>query len=97
MWGPFYACEECGYEFSPLVVKPNRPQPQGQPAFAGSFRLNEDDGSERLLHAACQAREPERRPSDNPHGDTIPGAAPVPERRQATSLGSYCTVPALGT
>jgi hypothetical protein len=37
MWGPFYACEECGYEFSPLVVTPNRAQPQSQPAFAGSF------------------------------------------------------------
>ena len=45
MWGPFYACEECGYEFDPLELEPKHLQPQGQPAFAGSFWLNRDNGS----------------------------------------------------
>jgi hypothetical protein len=96
MWGPFYACEECGYEFSPLVVVPNRRQPQGEPAFAGSFRLNDDNGSQQLLHAASQAQDPGRRPPDNPNGDTIPGVTRVPERHEAPSPGSYCTAPAFG-
>ncbi len=46
MWGPFYACEECGYEFDPLDLEPNHLQPQGQPAFAGSLWLNRDNGSD---------------------------------------------------
>jgi hypothetical protein len=92
MWGPFYACEDCGYEFSPLVVVPNRHQPQGEPAFAGSFRLNEDNGSQQLLHAASQAQDPGR----CPRGDTIPGVTHFPERDRVTSPGSYCTAPAFG-
>ncbi len=55
MWGPFYACEDCGYEFSPLVLKTNRAQPQGEPAFAGSLWLNDENSSQQLLHAACAA------------------------------------------
>ena len=55
MWGPFFACEDCGYEFSPLVLKSNGAQPQGEPAFAGSFWLNDDNGSRQRLHAACAA------------------------------------------
>jgi hypothetical protein len=55
MWGPFYACEDCGYEFSPLVLKTNRVQPQRQPVFAGSFRLDHDSGSEQRLRTACVA------------------------------------------
>ena len=46
MWGPFYACEECGYEFDPLELEPNHLQPQGQPAFAGNPWPNRDNGSE---------------------------------------------------
>ncbi len=55
MWGPFYACEDCGYEFSPLVLGSDRAQPQGEPAFAGSLWLNDDNGSRQRLHAACAA------------------------------------------
>jgi hypothetical protein len=55
MWGPFYACEDCGYEFSPLVLGSDRAQPQGEPAFAGSLWLNDDNGSEQLLHTVCAA------------------------------------------
>ena len=55
MWGPFFACEECGYEFSPLVLEMNHSQPQGEPAFAGSFQLEHDNGSEQRLHTACAA------------------------------------------
>jgi DNA-directed RNA polymerase subunit M/transcription elongation factor TFIIS len=55
MWGPFYACEDCGYEFSPLVVASNRAQPQDQPTFADSLWLNENKESDQLLHAACAA------------------------------------------
>jgi DNA-directed RNA polymerase subunit M/transcription elongation factor TFIIS len=50
MWGPFYACEDCGYEFSPLVLETNRAQPQSQPVSASSLWLNDDNGSEQLLH-----------------------------------------------
>jgi rubredoxin len=46
MWGPFYACEECGYEFDPLELEPKHLRPQGEPAFAGSFWLNRDNGSD---------------------------------------------------
>jgi hypothetical protein len=46
MWGPFYACEECGYEFDPLELEPTRLRPRGQPAFAGSFRPNGGNGSD---------------------------------------------------
>ena len=46
MWGPFYACEECGYEFDPLELEPKHLQPQGQSASAGSFWLNRDNGSD---------------------------------------------------
>ena len=45
MWGPFYACEGCGYEFDPHELQPNQRQPQGQPAFVGSFWLDQDNGS----------------------------------------------------
>jgi hypothetical protein len=45
MWGPFYACEECGYEFDPLELEPKHLQPRGQPAFAGSFWPNGGNGS----------------------------------------------------
>ena len=55
MWGPFYACEDCGYEFSPLVLGSDRAQPKGEPAFAGSLWLNDDNGSRQRLHAACAA------------------------------------------
>jgi DNA-directed RNA polymerase subunit M/transcription elongation factor TFIIS len=55
MWGPFYACEDCGYEFSPLVLKANRAQPQSEPVFVGSLRLNEDKESAQRLHTACVA------------------------------------------
>jgi hypothetical protein len=55
MWGPFYACEDCGYEFSPLVLEPNRAQPQGGPDFAGSLWLHDDSGSQQRLHTACAA------------------------------------------
>ncbi len=50
MWGPFYACEDCGYEFSPLVLKTNRVQLQDQPASVGSLWLNDDNRSEQILH-----------------------------------------------
>jgi len=46
MWGPFYACEACGYEFDPLELDPKHLQPQGQSTFAGSFWLNRDNGSD---------------------------------------------------
>lgn len=88
MWGPFYACEECGYEFDPLDLEPKHLQPRGQPAFAGSFRLNEANGSEELSHAACQAWERERCPSDSPHSDTIPSITHVPERDQVIFPGA---------
>ncbi len=55
MWGPFYACEDGGYAFSPLVVKTNRAQPQGEPAFAGSLWLNDDNSSQQRLHTAGAA------------------------------------------
>jgi hypothetical protein len=45
MWGPLYACEECGYEFDPLELEPKHLQPQSQAAFAGSSWLNWDNGS----------------------------------------------------
>jgi hypothetical protein len=45
MWGPFYGCEECGYEFDPLELEPKHLQPQGPPAFAGSFWSNRNNGS----------------------------------------------------
>jgi len=46
MWGPFYACEECGYEFDPLELEPKQLRPQGQPVFASSLWLNRDNGSD---------------------------------------------------
>ncbi len=45
MWGLFYACEECGYEFDPLELEPKHLQPQGQPTFAGSLRSIGENGS----------------------------------------------------
>jgi len=54
MWGPLYACEECGYEFDPLELEPKHLRPQGQPAFAGGLWLNDDNDSHQLLQAACQ-------------------------------------------
>jgi hypothetical protein len=96
MWGPFYACEDCGYEFSPLVVAPNRRQPQHEPAFAGSFGPNDDNGSQQLLHATSQAQDPGRCLPDNPRGDTIPGVTHLPERDRVASPGNYRTAPAFG-
>jgi hypothetical protein len=57
MWGPFYACEECGYEFDPLELEPKHLQTQGQPPFAGSFWLNRDNGSDggRMVRQASGA------------------------------------------
>lgn len=55
MWGPFYACEDCGYEFSPLVTAPSRAQPQDQPTFSGSLWLNENKESDQILHTAYAA------------------------------------------
>jgi len=45
MWGPFYACENCGYEFDPLELEPKHLRPRGQPVFAGSSWLDRDNGS----------------------------------------------------
>jgi hypothetical protein len=45
MWGPFYACEGCGYEFDPLEVEPKHLQPRSQPAFAGSSSAIQDNGA----------------------------------------------------
>ena len=46
LWGPFYACEDCGYEFDPLELEPKHLQPLGQPALAGSSWLDRDNGSD---------------------------------------------------
>jgi len=46
LWGPFYACEDCGYEFDPLELEPKHLQSLGQPAFAASPRLDRDNGSD---------------------------------------------------
>ena len=46
MWGPFYACEACGYEFDPLELEPKHLQSVGQPVFAGSFWLDQGNGSD---------------------------------------------------
>jgi len=54
MWGPLYACEECGYEFDPLELEPKHLQPQGQPALAGSFWPNRDNGN-RMAQMVWQA------------------------------------------
>jgi len=46
LWGPFYACEDCGYEFDPLELEPKHLQSLGQPAFAASSWLDRDNGSD---------------------------------------------------
>jgi hypothetical protein len=46
MWGPFYACEECGYEFDPGDLVPNHHQSRGQPALADGLWLSRDNGSD---------------------------------------------------
>jgi hypothetical protein len=96
MWGPFYACEGCGYEFDPSGLEPKHLRPQGQLVFADNFWLNKDNGSRQLSHAACRAQDPGRCPSDTPHSDTIPRVTHIPERDQVTSPGRYYTAPAFG-
>ena len=44
MWGPFYACEECGYEVDEVETEMERPRPNGNLAFASGFRLAADEG-----------------------------------------------------
>jgi hypothetical protein len=46
LWGPFYVCEDCGYEFDPSELDPKHLQSLGQPAFAGSPWLDRDNGSD---------------------------------------------------
>jgi hypothetical protein len=46
MWGPFYACEGCGYEFDPLELGPAHLRPKGQTAFIGGFWLNRNNGTD---------------------------------------------------
>lgn len=55
MWGPFYACEECGYEFDPRELDPKHLQPQGQPAFAAGFSPNGGNGSDGRRAPSWQA------------------------------------------
>ena len=46
LWGPFYACEDCGNEFDPFELEPKHLQALAQPALAGSSRLDRDNGSD---------------------------------------------------
>ena len=57
LWGPFYACEGCGYEFDPVELEPNHTQSLRQPAFAGSSSLdwdNSSDGTQMVWQASGQ-------------------------------------------
>jgi rubredoxin len=58
LWGPFYACEACGYEFDPVELEPNHTQSLGQPAFAGSSSLdwaNSSDATQMVWQASGEA------------------------------------------
>ena len=44
MWGPFYACEECGYEVDEVETEMERPRPNGNLVFASGFRPAADEG-----------------------------------------------------
>lgn len=46
MWGSFYACEDCGYEFDPRDLEPKDLQLPGQPASAASSWLDRRNGSD---------------------------------------------------